>query len=142
MAFRRGIADVTKPGVMRCFALRRSDLKSTKAIAPNATPSGLGPSDLTSAYKLGSGGSGATVAIVDAYDDPKAESDLAAYRSQYGLSTCTTANGCFKKVNVSGQTSPLPTADTGGWRVAGAGSGVSCWSGCSCRWSPRRPGRG
>jgi len=99
--------------VMRCFALRRTDLKSAKALAPNATPSGIGPSDLTSAYKLGAGGSGATVAIVDAYDDPNAESDLATYRSQYGLPACTTANGCFKKVNGSGQTSPLPTADTG-----------------------------
>ena len=109
----KSCADVTTPGVMRCFALRRTDLKSAKALAPDATPSGIGPSDLTSAYKLGSGGSGATVAIVDAYDDPNAESDLAVYRSQYGLPACTTANGCFKKVNGSGQTSPLPTADTG-----------------------------
>jgi subtilase family serine protease len=109
----KSCGDVTTSGVMRCFALRRTDLKTIRALAPNATPSGLGPSDLTSAYKLGSGGSGATVAIVDAYDDPNAESDLATYRSQYGLSACTTANGCFKKVNGSGQTSPLPTADTG-----------------------------
>ncbi|HEV7963387.1 MAG TPA: putative Ig domain-containing protein [Actinoplanes sp.] len=109
----KSCADVTTPGVMRCFALRRTDLKSARALAPNATPSGIGPSDLTSAYKLGAGGSGATVAIVDAYDDPNAESDLATYRSQYGLPACTTANGCFKKVNGSGQTSPLPTADTG-----------------------------
>jgi hypothetical protein len=109
----KSCGDVTTPGVMRCFALRRTDLKTVRALAPNATPSGLGPSDLTSAYKLGSGGSGATVAIVDAYDDPNAESDLATYRSQYGLAACTTANGCFKKVNGSGQTSPLPTADSG-----------------------------
>jgi subtilase family serine protease len=105
--------DATTPGVMRCFALRRTDLKAIRALAPNATPSGLGPTDLTSAYKLGAGGSGATVAIVDAYDDPKAESDLATYRSQYGLPACTTANGCFRKVNGSGQSSPLPTGDTG-----------------------------
>jgi subtilase family serine protease len=105
--------DATTPGVMRCFALRRTDLKSVKSLAPSATPSGLGPTDITSAYALPSGGSGATVAIVDAYDDPKAESDLAAYRTQYGLPACTTANGCFRKVNGSGQTSPLPTADTG-----------------------------
>jgi subtilase family serine protease len=106
-------ADVSTPGVMRCFALRRTDLKSAKALAPNATPSGLGPSDLASAYKLGSGGSGATVAIVDAYDDPNAESDLATYRTQYGLPPCTTANGCFRKVNGNGQSSPLPSPDTG-----------------------------
>ena len=106
-------AAVTGPGIMRCFALRRTDLKAVKSLAAAATPSGIGPSDLTSAYALPSGGSGATVAIVDAYDDPNAESDLATYRAQYGLPACTTANGCFKKVNGSGQSSPLPTADSG-----------------------------
>src|SRR6185312_15425404 len=58
------------------------------------------------------GGSGQTVAIVDAQDDPNAESDLATYRSTYGLPACTTANGCFKKINQNGGTS-YPTADTG-----------------------------
>jgi subtilase family serine protease len=106
-------AAVTTPDVMRCFALRRTDLKAVRSLAAAATPSGLGPSDLTSAYQLPAGGSGATVAIVDAYDDPNAESDLATYRSQYGLPACTTANGCFRKVNGSGQTSPLPTKDSG-----------------------------
>ncbi|MGA8112156.1 MAG: hypothetical protein WCA46_00685 [Actinocatenispora sp.] len=96
----------SKPHEMACMALRRT------GIHPNV-PSGYGPSDLKSAYKLPTGGSGATVAIVDAYDDPSAESDLAQYRSTYGLSACTTANGCFKKVNQNGQTSPLPSADSG-----------------------------
>ncbi|MFE9559284.1 peptidase S8 [Streptomyces sp. NPDC006703] len=76
----------------------------------SATPSGYGPTDLQSAYKLpADGGTGQTIAVIDAYDDPSAESDLAAYRKQYGLPACTTANGCFKKVNSSGQTSPLPS---------------------------------
>ncbi len=110
----RSCAAPTRPAVMSCFALRRTDLASALAISPNATPSGFGPSDLQSAYKLStSGGSGATVAIVDAYDDPKAESDLATYRSQFGLPACTTANGCFRKVNQNGQTSPLPSPDSG-----------------------------
>src|SRR5205807_9995457 len=107
-------ATASRPGLMTCFALRRTDLASALAISPNATPSGFGPSDLQSAYKLStSGGSGATVAIVDAYDDPTAESDLATYRSQYGLTACTTANGCFRKVNQNGAASPLPAADPG-----------------------------
>jgi subtilase family serine protease len=61
---------------------------------------------LQSAYNLPSStaGSGQTVAIVDAYNDPNAESDLAVYRSQFGLSACTTANGCFKKVDQTGGT--------------------------------------
>src|SRR5207244_4408707 len=84
-------------------------------VAPQATPRGFGPVDLQSAYKLPSAtaGSGATVAIVDAFDDPKAESDLATYRSQFGLPACTTANGCFRKLNQNGAASPLPRSDTG-----------------------------
>ncbi|MGH8861339.1 MAG: S53 family peptidase, partial [Jatrophihabitantaceae bacterium] len=77
-----------------------------KRVGPRATPAGYGPADIRSAYNLaGSSGSGYTVAIVDAYNDPTAESDLAVYRSQYGLSSCTTANGCFRKVNQTGGTS-------------------------------------
>ncbi|SEP51184.1 hypothetical protein SAMN04489732_115179 [Amycolatopsis saalfeldensis] len=99
-------------GYATCFALKRTDIKQA-ALAPNAAPSGLGPSDIKSAYKLGDGGSGQTVAIVDANDDPNAESDLAAYRKQFGLPECSTANGCFSKVNQNGQASPLPSPDSG-----------------------------
>ena len=63
-------------------------------------PSGLVPADLRGAYAItASGSSSTTIAIVDAYDDPNAESDLAVYRSQFGLPACTTANGCFKKID-------------------------------------------
>jgi subtilase family serine protease len=83
-------------------------------LAANALPNGFGPVDLRSAYGLTTTGSAAmTVAIVDAYDDPNAESDLAAYRSTYSLPACTTDNGCFRKVNQSGQPSPLPATSTG-----------------------------
>jgi subtilase family serine protease len=51
---------------------------------------------------LATAGAGNTVAIVDAYDDPKIESDLAVFSSTFGLPACTTANGCFKKVNQTG----------------------------------------
>ena len=49
-----------------------------------------------------------TVAVVDAYDDPTAEADLDVYDKQFGLPSCTSANGCFRKVNQSGNSSPLP----------------------------------
>ncbi len=105
---------------MACMAIKQvspSEPATIKpnSVSPNATPSGYGPSSLQSAYALPSStaGSGQTVGIVDAQDDPNAESDLAAYRTQFGLPACTTANGCFKKVNQSGASSPLPTADTG-----------------------------
>ncbi|WP_234367373.1 MULTISPECIES: S53 family peptidase [Streptomyces] len=101
----------TEKGVMACNALQvtagtpKSALAETHLTAA-ATPSGYGPASLQAAYNLPSanGGSGQTVAIVDAYDDPNAESDLAVYRSQYGLPACTTASGCFQKVDQNGGT--------------------------------------
>jgi subtilase family serine protease len=69
-----------------------------------ATPRGYGPSDLQTAYSLPSAtnGSGQTIAIVDAYGYASAESDLATYRAQFGLPPCTTANGCFRKIDQRG----------------------------------------
>lgn len=83
-------------------------------VTPFATsgPTGYAPSDLVSAYHLAGASSTKTIAIVDAYDNPNAESDLNAYRAQYGLSPCTTANGCFTKVNQNGG-STMPAGDTG-----------------------------
>ena len=103
-------------GYAHCLALRRTDIAATPAAAmsPSATPSGFGPADLKSAYALpgGTAGSGMTVAVVDAYDLPTAEADLGVYRAQYGLPACTTANGCFRKVDQNGG-SAYPTADSG-----------------------------
>lgn len=112
-AFRRLCSAATGRGVMHCNALIRTDL-APNAVQPNLLPSGYGPGDLVSAYKLpgGTAGAGQTVAIVDAYDDPNAESDLATYRSTYGLPACTTANGCFRKVNQTGGTT-YPAGNTG-----------------------------
>jgi len=75
---------------------------------------GFSPADLQSAYRLPSStnGRGQTVAVVLFGDDPRAESDLGTYRSQYGLSSCTTANGCFRKVNESGIEGSYPPAET------------------------------
>jgi subtilase family serine protease len=88
---------------MRCFSLVVNG--SAQPLGVNA-PAGYGPAQLQSAYNLPSatGGSGQTIAIVDAFDDPTAESDLAQYRSFFGLPPCTTANGCFRKVSETGGT--------------------------------------
>jgi hypothetical protein len=115
-----------KPGQARCFAEVRTDVHGGTGVrgpaakaargAATALPAGFGPADLHSAYKLPTtGGANQTVAIVDAGDDPTAEADLAVYRDTYGLSACTTANGCFTKVNEQGAASPLPTDQ--GWGV-------------------------
>ncbi|MFN2449801.1 MAG: peptidase S8 [Candidatus Baltobacteraceae bacterium] len=100
------------PGTAACHALIRTDA------AANGTsgPTGYNPADIQSAYALPSStaGAGQTVAIVDAYDDPKAENDVNVYRSQFGIPACTTANGCFKKVNQSGVQGSYPRGN-GGW---------------------------
>lgn len=103
------------PGHASCFA--RGITNSSGALAVTNLPAGYGPVDLQTAYNLSTlsatQGTGQTVAIVDAYDDPNAEADLGVYRSTYGLSACTTANGCFRKVNQTGGTSPLPPFNAG-----------------------------
>jgi subtilase family serine protease len=91
-------------------------VRGVGALSPNADagPVGYGPREIQSAYKIaGKRAFGRTVAVVDAYDDPQAESDLAVYRSTFGLPACTTANGCFRKVNQSGARAPLPAPDYG-----------------------------
>lgn len=102
------------PGHVRCFALRRTDVSARKGVQPDAaTPDGWGATALQGAYNLpADGGAGQTIAIVDAYDGPTAEEDLAVYRAQYGLPACTTDNGCFKKVDQRGGTD-YPAADSG-----------------------------
>ncbi|HWC35948.1 MAG TPA: hypothetical protein VG650_14120 [Mycobacteriales bacterium] len=97
----------------RCFAIRLDRFRSGRVQHATA-PLGYGLADLQSAYSLPSGeaGTGETVAIVDAYDDPNAERDLAVYRAQFQLPPCTTANGCFDKVSQRGG-ADLPVADPG-----------------------------
>lgn len=100
-------------GHHRCHSWRWVD-EVTGAVQSFITPQGFGPTDLANAYKLPvSGGAGVTVAVVVAFDNPNVESDLAVYRQQFGLPACSTANGCFRKVNQNGQVSPLPPANTG-----------------------------
>jgi hypothetical protein len=100
------------PGSARCHAHVVTD--STGAPDVTVGPKGLGPTQIQSAYKLpGLATSAApTIAIVDAYNDPSAESDLAVFRSQYKLPACTTANGCFRKTDQRGG-SVFPRTDAG-----------------------------
>jgi hypothetical protein len=103
-----------KRGYAQCQSVVRTGLAVREGVQPaTSLPTGYAPSDLLSAYNLhADGGDGATVAIVDAYDDPSAEADLAVYRQQYGLPACTTANGCFRKVDQTGGTAyPEPDPD-------------------------------
>jgi GntR family transcriptional regulator len=94
-----------------CYAIAAVDETPLPRLSRAATPDGLGPKNIQSAYSLPSdSGAGRTIAIVDAYDNPNAEADLAVYREQYGLSPCTTANGCLTKVDQRGGTNyPQPS---------------------------------
>jgi hypothetical protein len=109
------VCPAPKAGQIRCLAIKQTDAVEPKLMVrnssdPSTSPSGYSPSDLQSAYNLPSAtaGKGQTVAVTEFYDHPTAESDLAVYRAQYGLPACTTANGCFTKVNNQGKRSPLP----------------------------------
>jgi subtilase family serine protease len=98
-------------GLAGCHALVRTDAAGKPQAT--STPSGYGPADLQSAYKLaGTSSGGRTVAVVDAYHDPTAEADLGVYRSHYGLVPCTTANGCFHQVSQTGS-AKLPRTNSG-----------------------------
>jgi N-acetylneuraminic acid mutarotase len=107
------VCGTPKKGDMGCFALRRTDISATKGVRPALTVPGYGAGDLQAAYQLpADGGAGQTVAIVDAFDNPNAEADLGVYRAQFGLPACTTANGCFRKVDQRGGTN-YPATNAG-----------------------------
>ncbi|HTA32571.1 MAG TPA: IPT/TIG domain-containing protein [Solirubrobacteraceae bacterium] len=83
----------------------------------NPIAGGLTPELLHAAYALPNAtfpSSQQTIAVVDAFNDPTAEADLGVYDRQFGLPECTTANGCFRKLNQEGRASPLPQRE-GGW---------------------------
>jgi subtilase family serine protease len=124
----RRVCPLPRPGRATCFALVRVPVAAGAVGAAPFVPGdgasesgpegGLTPAQLASAYEYAptEGGTGQTVAIVDAYDDPNIEADLGKFDENYKLAECTTANGCFKKVNQSGAATPLPKAERG-WAV-------------------------
>jgi len=112
-------------GRARCLAEVRTDSQAKQArptILGAARPSSVGPqgglgdngayspSYLQSAYGVYGDAApvGTTIGIVDAFDDPTAASDLANYRSDFGLSAC--GSGCFTKVDENGGTN-YPASD-------------------------------
>ena len=102
-------------GAAACNAIRDDVVNSNGKVRPNVTPSGYGPADLRSAYKLtATGSSSQTVAIVDAYDDPNAEADLGVYRAQFGLPACTTAERLLHEGQPDRQ-HDQPRRANGGW---------------------------
>jgi PKD repeat protein len=127
----RGACGPATPRHATCFALVRSPVRpgvsatgarpylSNDGASFSGPSEGLAPQQLASAYGYDptSGGSGQTVAIVDAFDDPNIEGDLGAFDAEYGISPCTQANHCFEKVGQTGSSTSLPAPDTSGWSV-------------------------
>jgi subtilase family serine protease len=86
----------------------------------------LSPQQISGAYGLGGitftggitgDGTGQTIAIVAAYDDPNAATDLTAFDQQYNLPDPP----IFQKLNDQGLTGPLPGTDPAG-KAAAAGN--------------------
>ncbi len=100
------------PGFARCLTAYET-VPSTSA----AVVDGVGADDLAAAYNVPQAtGAQTVVGISIAYDAPDLEADLNTYRRQYGLPECTSASGCFRKVNQTGQAGPLPKVNQS-WAV-------------------------
>ena len=85
---------------------------SERALEGDGEFGGLAPEELRAAYDIpASIETAETVAVVDPYGYTDAESDLAAYRSRYGLPACTNASGCFRRVNETGEQGNYPRTD-------------------------------
>jgi hemerythrin superfamily protein len=113
---RRYIDVCPKNGPRRCDTKVVTDEAGLPLRSTAAPVGGWSPADLQSAYGLpAAGGSGLTVAVFGGGSDlSDAESDLAVYRSQYGLPPCTSASGCFRKIDEHGGTSYPPPGTSSG----------------------------
>lgn len=112
------VASSNSSTIVACPSANSGSARCLAAAVSTGTtsPTGVSPAQILAAYgwpKALSAGAGETIAIVDAKDDPNAEADLAVFDGQYGLPPCTTANGCFTKVDASGGTNYPPSNN--GW---------------------------
>jgi subtilase family serine protease len=113
------VCAVAEPGYVACQA-KAQDSPNPKGFAAN--PSGLSPSQVKTAYNFPTdptAGAGKRIAIVVAYNAPKAEPDLTTFSKRFGLPLCTKSNGCFLRVNQSGQTKNYPSTNSG-WALEAA----------------------
>ncbi|HYB23079.1 MAG TPA: hypothetical protein VED41_04730, partial [Solirubrobacteraceae bacterium] len=91
---------------------RFAQARSGRLLEGSGELGGFDPADLRSAYDIPtSGGGSQTIALIDAFGYPAAESDLASYRATYGLPPCTKRNGCFEKVNEKGEQGNYPAVE-------------------------------
>jgi subtilase family serine protease len=109
----RAVCPAAAVGAAHCHAFVVTDANGNPTASSSPVAGAYGPVQFHTGYGLPTTSTAAqTIAIVDAYDDPNIESDLAVYDAQYGLPSCTTANGCFRKVNQTGGTN-YPRTNSG-----------------------------
>lgn len=115
----RAVCPAANLGTVRCASYVASDANGNPLAT--ASPTGYGPAEFHGAYNLPTtSSSNQTIAIVDAYNDPTAKSDLDVYDSTYGLPpfpscSATVTSSCFRKVNQNGGTSYPRT--NAGWAL-------------------------
>ncbi len=101
------VCSAASTGDVACLAKVRA--RPDGKVTPAATlPPGLSPAQLRSAYKVPDS-SGGRVAVVVAYDNPYAKSDLDKYSTTFGLPVLPNCSrkvttGCFAKFDQSGGT--------------------------------------
>jgi subtilase family serine protease len=101
----RAVCPAAAVGEAHCHALVVTDANGNPTASSTPPAGSYGPAQFHTGYGLPTtAASTQTIGIVDAYDDPNIESDLGVYDGQYGLPPCTTANGCFRKVDQNGGT--------------------------------------
>jgi subtilase family serine protease len=113
-AYHRAVCAAVSGPNAHCHAHIVTDRAGNAISSATAPIGGYGPADLRDAYKITADGDTATViAAVAAFGYDNAESDLGVYRAQFGLPACTTANGCFRKLNQKGQQNNYPDQNIG-----------------------------
>jgi subtilase family serine protease len=110
----RAVCPAAVVGAAHCDALVVADANGNPSASSAPRAGSYGPTQFLTGYGLAaastSGGSGQTIGIVDAYDDPNIQNDLNTFDSYYGLPACST--GCFTKINQTGGTS-YPSRNAG-----------------------------
>ena len=94
-------------------------MASSAGACAETFPACLTPTDLHDAYlpdepSTAPASEPQTIALVDAYNDPAAQTDLEIYEKTFGLNKCPAAkSSCFEQVNQEGQTAdpPFPASE-------------------------------
>lgn len=91
-------------GIVRCDTIVHHGPSTLgQSSATSNAPYGFSAQQLEAAYAMPVGeASSQTIAIVDPYYNPDVTTDLATYRTEYGLPPCSYSNGCFEQYNQSG----------------------------------------